>query len=279
MEDDLVKAENVKSPNVKTDDVKAPDEETSPEKKDKITKKQNQKVEVVNNPIPPENPEKKLDKKVHENNATKEEKIEDKPIPTKKWGNLSVSFMNEYNESVDLIKTETNLRFLGVGGEYNKKYLTLIKYGYQLKGKIGLPIFKDEYKVPYSHVLRGHFFLSDVGKIFSFYGGGEHSTLYSVNIPTFGEGLQLIDNTILWAYLGTEATFNDEKMKISYEFATSLGVSNKINRTFQASRQTVTFWSHLFKSIGLGVSGSLIDAAGDFTVSAQNYELLMTYAL
>lgn len=279
LDEDLSAGEKVNAEKLKTEDVTPPEE--SPENEDKkeppVKKTMPlEKAAVV--PVEPETSEKKEEKKVDVKGREKEEKAE-KPLPTKVWGHVFVTFFNEYNESVDLIKTETNLRYLGVGGEYNKKYLTVIKYGYQLKAKIGLPIFKDEYKVPYSHVLRGHYFISDIWKRFSIYAGGEQSTLFSVNIPTFGEGLKLIDNTILWAFLGSEFLFNSEKMKLSYEYASSLGVSNQMNRTFQANRHQLTFWSKIFGSFGLGVSGSVIEGAGDFTISAQNYELLMTCAL
>lgn len=278
-EDDLKLAEKVKSENLKSEDVRPEEEKTEKEDQKEPPSKKQQPLDKMGSTPPPGEEEKKNQKEDKSQQAEKAETKGPKPIPTKSWGHVFVTFINEYNKSTDLITSETNLRFLGIGGEYNKKTLAVIKHGYQLKGKIGLPIFKDEYKVPYSHVLRGHYFLSDLFKRFSIYAGGEHSTLYSVNIPIFGEGLQLVDSTILWGYVGFDCYFNDEKIKLSYDFSSSLGVSNKINRTFQATRHQYSVWSQLFGKVGLGLSGSMLEAAGDFAVSAQNYELLITYSL
>lgn len=280
LEDELTLNEQSKSAKLKNEDIKAPEETIPNEGKNKDTKKEKaelKKIAVL--PPEPEKPEDKKPEKEVVEKAKDKEKDSEIPWPKKTWGNIFVTFINEYNESTDLITTETNLRFLGVGGEYNKKYLTLVKYGYQLKGKVGLPIFKDEYKVPYSHTLRGHYFLSDILNRFAFYAGGEHSTLYSVNIPIFGEGLQLVDSSIIWAFAGIDCYFNDEKIKLNYEYGSSLGVSNKINRTFQATRNQFSAWAQPFGNFGIGATAIFIDAAGDFSVSAQNYELSVTYTL
>jgi hypothetical protein len=160
------------------------------------------------------------------------------PIPTKSTFYLFGSYFDEYSTATGLIQSTTNLRYVGFGARFIIQELTEKPRGIRFTLRVGMPVLKQNYEFPVYRTIESEIYRAKIFKIFQLFGGIDFSPNYFVNLPGFGEHLQVFENDFTWLKAGLGVNFeifgHETAMRVNY--LKSLMMSSNQKKTLTGDR-------------------------------------------
>jgi hypothetical protein len=202
-------------------------------------------------------------------------------IPTKSTFYLSGTYFDEYSEANGLVFTKTNLRNLGFGARYIIEELTDKPRVLRLAMRVGIPVLKQNYKFPVYRAIESEIGRAKIFNDFQVFAGLDYSPSYFVNLPGFGERLQVFANDFLWIKLGGgyKRLIKDKEFVFRGSYLKSLAMSSNQIQTFSANRFSLTVFCQLTSKHGMEIGYQQSSIDGEIKVLSRGWLLSYVFKL
>lgn len=192
-----------------------------------------------------------------------------KSIPTQSSFYVFAAYFNDFSITKStLLETETNLKYLGIGARYNLEEITKVPRGLRFNLRIGIPILKQKYKFPSYQAVESEIYMGNLLNYFQVFGGLDYAPNFFVNLPSYGEGLQVFENQFLWFKLGLgfKKEFNSRLVSLRLAYLRSIAMSSNLAKKFDGDRLIATAYYQHTKKHGFELSYQRTTLIGDFNV-------------